>query len=218
VRPVSVMGAAKRVGEVFIQLMAERSRTHFNVVRFGNVLGSSGSVIPKFSDQIRRGMPVTITHPEVTRYFMLTSEAVQLVMQAASLWRSGDIFVLDMGEPVSIEDLARDVARLMGAVRNGELQIEFEYIGLRPGEKVVEELLFEATDERPTGFDSILVEGHRADLNWAELLADLDRLVESARRGEVEDTIRALGDLVPEYRPATPRYIDVLARVSSGVN
>ncbi len=117
VRPVSVMGAAKRVGEIIIQLMANRNDTNFNVVRFGNVLGSSGSVIPKFADQIRRGLPVTITDPKVTRYFMLTSEAVQLVMQAASLNRSGDIFVLDMGEPVHIEELARDVARLVSGWR-----------------------------------------------------------------------------------------------------
>jgi len=210
VRPVSVMGAAKRLGEIFIQLMAERSRTHFNVVRFGNVLGSSGSVIPRFADQIRRGLPVTITDPQATRYFMLTSEAVQLVVQAASLGRSGDIFVLDMGEPVSILELARDVAQLMGASRDGELGVELEYTGLRPGEKLHEELRFEATDERPTGFDSILVEGHRTSLGWEELEAGLDRLVQAARSGDVERTIAALRELVPEYEPATPEYSSVL--------
>jgi FlaA1/EpsC-like NDP-sugar epimerase len=212
VHPVSVMGAAKRVGELFIQAVAGRSDTNFNVVRFGNVLGSSGSVIPKFTEQIRRGLPVTITDPQMTRYFMLTSEAVQLVMQAASLNRSGDIFVLDMGEPVSIEDLARDVAQLMGAARDGEPQIEFEYTGLRPGEKLEERLCIQPTDQRPTGFGSILVEGYRSDLGWDEIRAGLDRLVQAARSGEVEDTIRALADLVPEYAPVTARYVDLLGK------
>jgi len=204
------MGAAKRVGEIIIQLMAERSRTRFNVVRFGNVLGSSGSVIPRFADQIRRGLPITITDPQATRYFMLTSEAVQLVMQAASLGRGGDIFVLDMGEPVSILELARDVAQLMGASRDGELQVEFEYTGLRPGEKLHEELHWEATAERPTGFESILVEGYRSAPSWEELQTGLDRLVQAARSGDVEHTIAALRELVPEYEPATPEYSNVL--------
>ena len=215
VRPVSVMGAAKRVGEVVIQLMAARSRTNFNVVRFGNVLGSSGSVIPMFADLIRRGLPVTITDPRVTRYFMLTSEAVQLVMQAASLNRTGDIFVLDMGDPISIEELARDVARLMGASRDGVLQVEFEYTGLRPGEKLEEELCIEPARERPTGFDSIMVEGYRSDLTWEKLRAGLDRLVQGARSGDVDDTIRVLAELVHEYRPATPRYIEILNKTGS---
>ncbi len=213
VRPVSVMGAAKRVGEIKVQLMADRSRTNFNVVRFGNVLGSSGSVIPKFTDLISRGLPVPITDPRVTRYFMLTSEAVQLVMQAASLERSGDIFVLDMGEPVSIQELARDLAYLMGAGRDGE--VEFEYTGLRPGEKLEEELVIQPVAERPTGFDSILVEGYRSDLDWAQLRGGLDRLVQAARSGEVDDTIRALADLVPEYRPATSSYRAVPDRARS---
>ena len=211
VHPVSVMGAAKRVGEIVIQLMAERSDTNFSVVRFGNVLGSSGSVIPMFADQIRRGLPVTITDPRVTRYFMLTSEAVQLVMQAASLNRSGDIFVLDMGEPVSIEELARDVAQLMGASRDGELQVEFDYTGLRPGEKIEEELCIEPFRERPTGFDSIMVEGYRSELKWDELQAGLDLLVQAARNGQVAETIRALADLVPEYGPLSQRYVEILS-------
>ncbi|MGD2218085.1 MAG: nucleoside-diphosphate sugar epimerase/dehydratase, partial [Gemmatimonadales bacterium] len=214
VRPVSVMGAAKRVGEVFIQAMAGRSDTNFSVVRFGNVLGSSGSVIPRFTDQIRQGRPVTITDPRVRRYFMLTSEAVQLVMQAASLSRSGDIFVLDMGEAVPIKELARDVAQLMGASTDGVPQIEFQYTGLRPGEKLEEELCIEETEERPTGFESILVEGHRSSLTWDELQAILDRLIPAARGGDVEGTVRALAELVPEYTPVTPLYAEILSAVS----
>ncbi len=210
VRPVSVMGAAKRVGEIIIQLMARQNGTNFNVVRFGNVLGSSGSVIPKFADQIRRGLPVTITDSRVTRYFMLTSEAVQLVMQAASLNRSGDIFVLDMGEPVLIEELARDVAQVMGAFRDGEPQVEFEYTGLRPGEKLEEELRIQPSADRPTGFDSILVEDYRSELTWDQLQTGLDRMIEAARNGDVKGTIRTLGDLVPEYRPVTQRFVEIL--------
>jgi FlaA1/EpsC-like NDP-sugar epimerase len=214
VRPVSVMGAAKRVGEIYVQIMAARSPTCFSVVRFGNVLGSSGSVIPRFADQIRRGLPVTVTDPKATRYFMLTSEAVQLVMQAASLRRSGDIFVLDMGDPVVIEELARDVAQLMGAQRDGELQVEFTYTGLRPGEKLAEELRFAPDSDRPTGFNSILVEGYRSTLTWQDLQPALDRLVQAARSGDVEETIRALGTLVPEYRPVTRRYAELLGRAA----
>ncbi len=213
VRPVSVMGAAKRVGEIIVQLMARHGATHYGVVRFGNVLGSSGSVIPRFADQIRRGQPVTITDPRMKRYFMLTSEAVQLVMQAASLSRSGEIFVLDMGEPVQIEELARDVAQLMGSGRDGDPPIEVVYTGLRPGEKLEEELCIEPTDERPTGFESILVEGYRSGLTWNELEAGLDRLTEAARSGEIEGTIRALCELVPEYSPATPRYADLVSKI-----
>jgi FlaA1/EpsC-like NDP-sugar epimerase len=211
---VSVMGAAKRVGEVFIQLMARRSDTNFNVVRFGNVLGSSGSVIPRFTDQIRRGLPVTITDARVSRYFMLTSEAVQLVMQAASLSRSGDIFVLDMGEAVSIEELARDVAQLMGASEDGVPQVEFQYTGLRPGEKLEEQLRIEETEERPTGFESIMVEGYHSPLSWDGLQTMLDRLIPAARGGDVECTVRALAELVPEYTPVTPRYAEILSAVS----
>ena len=188
VLPVSVMGAAKRVGEMVIQLMAEHSDTNFNVVRCGNVLGSSGSVIPRFTDQIRRGLPVTITDARVRRYFMLTSEAVQLVMQAASLSRSGDIFVLDMGEAVSIEELARDVARLMGASKDGVPQVEFQYTGLRPGEKLEEQLRIEETDERPTGFESIM------DFYTDHIEDALDAIVPNS---EWNGTIRVTFEYIP---------------------
>ena len=210
VRPVSVMGACQRVGELYVQLMGESGRTRFNAVRFGNVLGSSGSVVPKFADLIRRGMPIPITDPNVSRYFMLASEAAQLVLQAGSLGRSGDIFVLDMGEPVFIEELARDLALLMGAARNGSPEVEIVYTGLRPGEKLEEELRIEPTEDRPTGFGSILVEGYRSARGWRELEIGLESLIEAARAGEAAGTVRALRDLVPEYRPATPKYAELL--------
>ncbi|MFG1690933.1 polysaccharide biosynthesis protein [Gemmatimonadota bacterium] len=203
VRPTNVMGAVKRVGELYVQLLSDRSETKYSVVRFGNVLGSSGSVIPRFTEQIREGGPVTVTDPEVSRYFMLTSEAVGLVMQAATLDRSGDIFVLDMGSPVQITDLARDLSHFMGYGGPDGQEIEIEYTGLRPGEKLHEELVIEPLEERPEGYESLLVEGYRSPVTWEKLEAGLQRLTEAARGGDVDETIRMLEELVPEYEPLT---------------
>jgi FlaA1/EpsC-like NDP-sugar epimerase len=146
VNPTSVMGCSKLIAERFVQSFAKTARTKFIVVRFGNVLASNGSVVPTFQEQIRQGGPITVTDPEIKRYFMTIPEASQLVMQAASMGSGGEIFVLDMGESVKIVDLARDLINLSGL---GEDDVEIVFTGLRPGEKLYEELYFE--EERRVG-------------------------------------------------------------------
>ena len=140
VNPTSIMGVSKQLAERFVHAFSEKAGTKFVVVRFGNVLASNGSVVPIFQEQIRRGGPITVTHPEIERFFMTIPEASQLVLQAAAMGKGGEIFVLDMGEPVRIVDLARDLIRLSGL---SEDDIEIVFTGLRPGEKLYEELYFD---------------------------------------------------------------------------
>jgi FlaA1/EpsC-like NDP-sugar epimerase len=205
VRPTNVMGATKRVCELYIQNRNNISDTDFVAVRFGNVLDSSGSVVPKFRQQIKNGGPVTVTHPDVTRYFMLIPEAVQLVMQAASLGKGGEIFILDMGKPVKIVDMAMDMIMMMG--RNHE-EVKIEYTGLGIGEKLHEELLIDEA-EKDTRYESITIAGS-TKVNWKELESDIDALIYCAHENNVDAAIRMLKKLVPEYNPENETYKSVL--------
>lgn len=204
VRPTNVMGATKRLAEMITQAMQERyADTIFSMVRFGNVLGSSGSVVPLFRRQIIAGGPITVTHPEITRYFMTVSEAAQLVLQAGAMARGGDVFVLDMGEPVKIAELARNMVELSGlTVRdeaNPDGDIEITFNGLRPGEKLYEELLI-GDNPTPSEHPRILRSNERF-LSWPELGGYLASLKAALDNGDAASVRTLLGQVVPEYRP-----------------
>ncbi len=201
VNPTSVMGASKRVCEMMLQSRSQHSRTQFVAVRFGNVLGSDGSVIPLFQRQLQRGGPLTVTHPEARRYFMTIPEAVRLVMQAGAMGRGGDVFLLDMGEQVRIVDLARQLIRMNG-MREGE-DIEIVYTGLRPGEKLYEELHSDSERTRITRHERILVWDLDARDEVA-LLDDVRELERVAHEGDAAEVRRHLQRIVPDYRE--PRH------------
>jgi FlaA1/EpsC-like NDP-sugar epimerase len=197
VQPTSVMGATKRICEVIARTYHLENITDFLIVRFGNVLGSSGSVIPKFKAQIERGGPITVTHPEITRYFMLISEAVELVLQAGAIGESGNIYVLDMGEPIRILDLAKYMIELSGLKENEDIKIVFA--GLRPGEKLHEDLYFEG-EESATRVPNLLVLQPKIIPNRSyidHVNALLDKLYALNRK----ELLRELKKLVPEYQP-----------------
>ncbi len=201
VNPTSVMGATKRVAEIYVQALSQRSSTRFVTVRFGNVLGSAGSVIPIFQQQIARGGPVCVTHPEMRRYFMTIPEASQLVMQAGAMGQGGEIFILDMGEPVRIVDLARDLITLSG-LRPGD-DVEIEFTGVRPGEKLFEELSTDAEHAEKTKHPKVFI-GRIKPHEWEATEAGVRALLEAAEAGIVELVRTALGQIVPEYRAARP--------------
>ena len=206
VRPTNVMGASKRAAELIFQAAALRSgaRTAFSMVRFGNVLGSSGSVVPLFKKQIQAGGPITITHPDIIRYFMLIPEAAQLVIQAGAMAQGGEVFVLEMGEPVRIADLARSMIRLSGLVERTDAEpdgdIEVRFVGLRPGEKLFEELLI-GDDVVPSGHPRIMCARER-HIDPALLDKMLDSLRVACDSNESDAMLRQIRNLVPEYRPA----------------
>jgi FlaA1/EpsC-like NDP-sugar epimerase len=197
VRPTNVMGATKRIGELIIQAANGRGRMKCLGVRFGNVLASSGSVVPKFISQIKAGGPITVTHPEVTRYFMLIPEAVELVLQAASLGKGGEIFVLDMGNPVRITEMAEDLISLMGYVPHTGIPIV--YTGLRPGEKLHEEL-FLGDLESQTRFADINI-GKVGNVDPKAFCRELDLLLDISGKDDIHAVKSALVRMVPEYDP-----------------
>ncbi|HIQ27289.1 MAG TPA: NAD-dependent epimerase/dehydratase family protein, partial [Sulfurovum sp.] len=185
VRPTNVMGTTKRICELYAQNVAAHN-TEVVAVRFGNVLGSSGSVIPKFKSQIEKGQNITVTHPDITRYFMLIPEACELVLQAGAIGKGGEIFILDMGEPIKIVDLAKKMIDL-----SGQENIEIEFSGLRPGEKLYEELLIDDSDVN-TEYDSITVASATL-YDIGQLNNDIELLVNG------EDKLSQLKKIVPEF-------------------
>jgi FlaA1/EpsC-like NDP-sugar epimerase len=207
VRPTNIMGASKRLAEMVLQALAEQNisnnKTTFSMVRFGNVLGSSGSVVPLFRRQVKAGGPITLTHSEITRYFMTIPEAAQLVIQAGAMASGGDVFVLDMGEPVKIIDLAKRIVELSGLSlkdeENPDGDIAIEITGLRPGEKLYEELLI-GDNPLPTNHPRIM-KSHEQFLPWDELNTYLDSLDISLTENNVPIIRKILKEIVSGYHP-----------------
>lgn len=223
VRPTNVMGASKRLSEMVLQAMNDQGgSTCYAMVRFGNVLGSSGSVVPLFRRQVAAGGPVTITHPDITRYFMTIPEAAQLVLHAGAMATGGDVFVLDMGEPVKIVDLARNIVELSGlSVRDAahpDGDIEIRTIGLRPGEKLYEELLI-GDNPVPTSHTRIL-RAQESFIPWPRLQEMLDQLTFAIGDGDAVSVQKLLREIVPEYRPNSA-MVDLIAiaepRIASSI-
>lgn len=212
VRPTNLMGASKRIAELILQAMnTKQQNTRFCMVRFGNVLGSSGSVVPHFKEQIASGGPITVTHPDITRYFMVTSEAVQLVIQAGALGSGGDVFVLDMGEPVKISDLAKEMILLSGLQlkdeNNPDGDVEIHYTGLRSGEKLYEELLVKEECERTR--HPRIMRSHEEAMSWGEVNAFIDTvkgLDGSESNREIASMLQASAIDFQTQQPLTPQF------------
>ena len=200
VNPTNVMGATKRVAERVVRAVTADARVRAAVVRFGNVLGSTGSVAPLFERQIARGGPLTVTHPDMLRFFMTVQEASSLVLQAAAIpmqtGQGGGVYVLDMGEPVKIDQLARQMIQLHG-LRPGE-DIAIDYVGLRPGEKLFEEIFYDAETVRPTGVDGVLSAFDDAP-SWTEMQGAVDALMQAAAARDEAEVIARLQALEPAF-------------------
>jgi FlaA1/EpsC-like NDP-sugar epimerase len=201
VRPTSMMGATKRVAELLIRALQMEGGTKFVAVRFGNVLGSNGSVVPIFKEQIAAGGPVTVTHPKMTRYFMTIPEAAQLVLQAFSIGKGGEVFVLEMGEPVKIADLAKNLILLSGLQPDRDIEIQFT--GVRPGEKMFEELNLQDEHLIPTSHAKIRSYVCHQNLNASQVKASLHRLQAVVEKQDVAKLVQLLQELVPDYNPGT---------------
>jgi FlaA1/EpsC-like NDP-sugar epimerase len=209
VNPTNVMGASKRIAEIYVQslflklIKKNADCTKFITTRFGNVLGSNGSVVPYFKKQIAQGGPVTVTHPDIIRYFMTIPEASSLVLEAATLGNGGEIFIFDMGQPVKISDLAKNMIRLAGYVPGKD--IEIVYTGLRPGEKLYEELLNQKELTIPTSHEKIMVAKVRK-YDYDDVTTSIDQLIQCAKEGKVFPTVQMMKNIVPEYKSKNSIY------------
>jgi FlaA1/EpsC-like NDP-sugar epimerase len=200
VNPTNVMGCSKRICEIYVQSLSKVSKTQFVTTRFGNVLGSNGSVIPLFREQIKNGGPVTVTHPNIIRYFMLIPEACKLVLEAGTKGKGGEIFVFDMGKPVKIADLAQRMIKLSGAKN-----VRIQYTGLRAGEKLYEEMLNEEENTKPSFHEKIRIAQVR-EYDYKQVLQDVDELI--AISGQFDDfaTVKKMKAIVPEYKSNNSIY------------
>lgn len=205
VNPTSMMGATKRAAEIFCQTLNEQTITKFITTRFGNVLDSTGSVVPLFREQIKNGGPVTVTHQDISRYFMSIPEAASLILQAASMGDGGEIFVLDMGEPVKIYDLARQMIRLSGYDPDQDIKVEI--VGLRPGEKLYEELFHESEEYTGTKHPKILLATSRK-VDWDIFSRQLDDVLNACESREIDKLIMSLKEIIPEYIKNQPQPSD----------
>jgi len=201
VNPTNVMGASKRIAEIYVQALAKESerngsKVNFVTTRFGNVLGSNGSVIPHFKEQIENGGPVTVTHPDIIRYFMTIPEACRLVLEAASFGKTGEIYVFDMGSPVKIVDLAKRMIELAGFIPNKDINIEF--IGLRPGEKLYEELLNDKETTIPTGHEKITIANVR-QYEFEKVLSAIQLMIGFSYKVDIKNAVKTMKELVPEF-------------------
>jgi FlaA1/EpsC-like NDP-sugar epimerase len=197
VNPSNVMGASKRIAEIYTQSLGKKTGIKFITTRFGNVLGSNGSVIPRFKKQIEQGGPITVTHPDITRYFMTIAEACQLVLEAGCMGVGGEIFVFDMGKQVKIVDLARKMIQLSGLTEDRDIKITFT--GLRPGEKLYEELLASAENTMLTHHPQILI-GKVKQYNFEEINHKIETLIGLFNTQNNTDIVSAMKDLVPEFK------------------
>ncbi len=221
VNPTNVMGCSKRVAEIYVQSLAKKlalqggKTTRFITTRFGNVLGSNGSVIPLFHQQIEKGGPVTVTHPDIIRYFMTIPEACQLVLEAGTIGNGGEIFVFDMGMPVKIADLAKKMIRLSGLEPGVDIKIE--YTGLRPGEKLYEELLNDEELVKPTSHDKIMIANVR-EYDYDEMLPMYDKLFEYGKANQDYLVVRTMKEMVPEYKSQNSVYQKIDSELKSKSN
>ena len=217
VNPSNVMGASKRASEMYVQSLnynlqlKDRCATKFITTRFGNVLGSNGSVVPLFKKQIEEGGPVTITHPDIIRYFMTIPEACQLVLEAGAMGKGGEIFIFDMGKPVKIMDLAKKMIKLAGFIPNKDIHIKIT--GLRPGEKLYEELLSDEAKTLPTHHEKIMITKDRND-NYEFISSSIDSVINSANNHNNVRVVHKLKKMIPEFKSKNSSYESLDAEVS----